>query len=244
MLVDAVMTTPVIGIQPSASVADAARLMLEKRISGVPVIEKDGTLVGIVSEGDFLRRGELGTKRKRSPWLEFLISPGRAADEYVHANGRRVDEVMSTGVVTTSRTASLEDAVELMTRHGIKRLPVIEEGKIVGIVARSDLLRAVLRALPANGGVAPDDERIRADILQELGSQTWSGTIRVNVDQGIVELSGPILDDRERKAACVAAENIAGVKGVVDKLVWVEPLSGAVIYPPTIADAGYFGPGV
>jgi CBS domain-containing protein len=148
MQVQAIMASPVVGIEPSASIADAARLMLSRKISGLPVIQSDSTRVAIISEGDFLRRGELGTKRKRARWLEFLVSPGKVADEYVHANGQRVDEVMSDSVVTTAREASLVEAVELMARHNVKRLPVVEDGKVVGIIARSDLLRALLRVLP------------------------------------------------------------------------------------------------
>ena len=189
--------------------------------------------MGIVSEGDFLRRGELGTKRKRPRWLEFLVSPGNAADEYVHANGRRVAEVMSDVVLTTTRGASLEEAVELMSRHHVKRLPVIEDGKVVGIIARSDLLRALLRVLPTPDSTDAGDEQIRQNIVAELASQTWAGAsmIHVKVDKGVVELSGVILDERERQAARVAAENVAGVKAVTDHLVWVEPLSGMVVSP-------------
>jgi len=232
--VETVMTSPVASIEPSASISQAAGLMLSRKISGLPVIRRDGTLVGIVSEGDFLRRGELGTKRKRSRWLEFLISPGRAADEYIHANGRRVEEVMSDDVVTTSRDATLDDVVELMTRHHIKRIPVIEGGKVVGIVTRSDILRALLRDLPAPGLVAVGDEQIRQDIVAELTAQPWAGAgmLRVNVSEGIAELEGAILDERERQAAIVAAENVAGVKGVTDRMFWVEPMSGTVLDPP------------
>lgn len=233
MQVESVMTSPVVGIEPSASIADAARLMLSRKISGLPVIRKDGTLVGIVSEGDFLRRGELGTKRKRSRWLEFLVSPGKVADEYAHANGRRVEEVMSDGVVTTTRNASFEEVVDLMTRHHVKRLPVVEDGKVVGIIARSDLLRALLLVLPTSDSSGVGDEQIRRNILAELAGQIWAGTsmIHVNVDKGVADLSGPIFDERERLAARVAAENVAGVKAVTDHLFWVEPLSGTVVDP-------------
>ena len=227
MQVEAVMTSPVVGIEPSASIADAARLMLSKKISGLPVIRSDGALVGIVSEGDFLCRGELGTERKRSRWLEFLVSPGKVADEYVHANGRRVAEVMSDSVVTTTRDASLEDVVELMTRHHVKRLPVVEGGRVVGIIARSDLLRALLRVLPASASSGAGDEQIRRDIVAELAARKWAGTdmINVSVDRGIVKLSGAIFDERERQAAIVAAENVNGVRDVKDHLFCAEPLS-------------------
>ncbi|TIS53080.1 CBS domain-containing protein [Mesorhizobium sp.] len=227
MQAEAIMTAPVIGIEPTTSIADAAGLMLSKKISGLPVIRNDGTLVGIISEGDFLRRGELGTQRKRSRWLEFLVSPGRAADEYVHANGRRVEEVMSDEVVTVSGNASLAEVVELMARHHVKRIPVVDGGKVVGIITRSDLVRALLRIFPVSGAPTVSDEKIRQNIAAELAAQKWAGTetINVTVDKGVAELSGAIFDERERQAAVVAAENVAGVKAVKDNLFCVGPLS-------------------
>lgn len=227
MQAEAIMTTPVVGIDPSASITDAAGLMLSKRISGLPVIRDDGALVGIVSEGDFLRRRELGTQRKRSLWLESFVSLGRVADEYVHANGRRVEEVMSDNVVTACPGASLGEVVELMTRHHVKRIPVVDAGKVVGIITRSDLLRALLRVLPVSGATAIGDEQIRQNIATELAAQKWAGTqmIDVIVDKGVVELSGAIFDERERQAAIVAAENVAGVKAVKDNLFCAGPLS-------------------
>jgi CBS-domain-containing membrane protein len=225
------MTAPVIGIEPTASISDAAGLMLSRKISGLPVIRNDGTLVGIVSEGDFLRRGELGTKQKRSRWLEFLVSPGRAADEYVQANGRRIDEVMAADVVTVSPGASLPEIVELMTRHHVKRIPVVDDGNVVGIVTRSDLLRALLKVLPGSAPAGTDDEQIRQSIIAELATQKWAGKdmIGVIVNEGVVELSGAIFDERERQAAIVAAENVAGVKAVKDSLFCAGPLSVVLV---------------
>ncbi|ESW84877.1 MULTISPECIES: CBS domain-containing protein [unclassified Mesorhizobium] len=227
MQAEAIMSKPVVGIDPTASIADAAWLMLTKKISGFPVIRGDGTLVGIVSEGDFLRRGELGTQRKRSRWLQFLVSPGTAADEYVHANGRRVEEVMSQDVVTAFPTASLDEVVELMTRHHVKRIPVIDTGKVVGIITRSDLLRALISALPAAAAAAIDDEQIRQNIMAELGTQKWAGKdmVNVTVNNGMVKLGGAIFDERARRAAIVAAENVAGVKAVEDGLFCADPVS-------------------
>jgi len=234
MRVQDIMTTPVIAILPSASIADAARLMLTNRISGLPVVTSNGTLVGIVTEGDFLHRKELGTDLKRSWWLEFLLSPGKIAGEYVQANARKVDEVMCADVATTSRDTPLADVVEVMVRRHIKRLPVVEDGKVVGIVARCDLMRALLGALPTPKSPEPDDERIRQEIAAELKGKIWAGkgSIEAKVDKGAVELTGTILDERERQAARVAAENIAGVKSVTDHLVWIEPMSGLVVDPP------------
>ncbi|MCX5570176.1 CBS domain-containing protein [Kaistia nematophila] len=233
MLVETVMTSPVISISPSTTIAEAARLMLSHRISGLPVVSEDGALVGMVSEGDFLRRGELGTQQKRSWWLELFSGQGQAAEDYVRAHGRKVGEVMTKGVFTTNREASLEEVVELMSRHGIKRLPVVDNGKLIGIVSRSDLLRALARALPGDDAVVSDDERIREAIVAEIAKQSWGsgGLVRVTVRDGVVELTGTIFDENTRAAARVAAENVPGVKAVNDQIIWVEPVSGTVILP-------------
>ncbi len=233
MQVAQLMTSPVVAIERSASIADAAKLMLGSRISGLPVVDADKRLVGVVTEGDFLRRGELGTTIKRPRWLEFVLSPDKLAGEYAHTYGRKVDEVMSGDVVTVSPGASLEDLVNLMTSHKIKRIPVVDEGKLIGIVARSDVMRAMLRALPDAEPGARDDERIRQDIAAELAKYPWANTIRTKVDHGVAELSGVIIEERARDAARVAAENIRGVTSVVDQMVWMEPMSGAYILPPS-----------
>jgi len=234
MQVSDVMTSPVISVEPSASIGAAARLMLANKISGLPVVDQSGAPVGIVSEGDFLRRGELGTERKRPRWLEFFIGPGKSAEEYIQAHSRKVEEVMTPGVVSVGPEATLDEAVETLIRHRIKRLPVVREGKLVGIVTRSDLLKALTRVLP-DGTLAPpsSDERIRATIEAELGRQDWAGNglIRVEVIDGVVELTGTIFDERQRRAAHVLAENVQGVKSVTDSLVWIEPVSGFVVMP-------------
>ncbi|MER9436528.1 CBS domain-containing protein [Mesorhizobium sp. M0618] len=227
MQAKAIMTAPVVAIDPSASIAEAAGLMLSSKISGLPVIRSDGALVGIISEGDFLRRGELGTQRKRPRWLEFLVSPGKVADEYVHANGRRIEEVMSQDVITASPAASLAMVVELMTRHHVKRIPVVDAGKVVGIITRSDLLRTLLSVLPDAVPAAIDDEQIRQNIMTELATKKWAGKdlINVTVKNGVAKLRGAIFDERERQAVIVAAENVAGVKAVEDGLFCADPVS-------------------
>lgn len=230
MQAQAIMTTPVISIDASASIAKAADLMLTRKISCLPVT-RDGAMAGIISEGDFLRRQELGTQRVRPRWLEFLAGPGKVADEYVHANGRRVGEVMTTEVVSAPPGTSLAEIVELMARHDIKTVPIVDAGEIVGIVTRSDLLRALLRILPKSSAATADDELIRRTIVAELQQQSWSGgdLIGVTVDKGVVELNGAIFDERQRKAAIVAAENVAGVKKVTDKLFCAGPLSVVLV---------------
>ncbi|MBB5751299.1 CBS domain-containing protein [Prosthecomicrobium pneumaticum] len=233
MRVEAVMTSPVVSVERATPIADAARLMLANEISGLPVVSSEGALVGIVSEGDFLRRGELGTERKRPRWLEFLAGPGRLAEDYVRSHGRHVDEVMTEAVATVTPDTPLEDAVEIMAKRRIKRLPVVAGGRLIGIVTRSDLLRALTAALPADAAPT-DDRRIRAAIEAQLDKADWlgNGLIRVAVADGTVTLDGAIFDERQRQAARVLAENVPGVKSVVDQLVWIEPMSGFVVMPP------------
>ena len=144
MKAEDVMTRDVISIDPDATVLQAARLMLQHHISGLPVIDKDGNLVGVLSEGDFLRRRETKTERRRSRWLEFLMGPGRIAAEYSHSHGSKVSEVMTTDVQTVEQDAALEDIVDLMERRRIKRVPVVCGGQMVGIVTRSNLMHAMV----------------------------------------------------------------------------------------------------
>lgn len=240
MQVKDVMTPRVVSVEPTATIETAARLMLARHISGIPVVAADGALVGIVTEGDFLRRAEIGTERKRSGWLAFLAGSGRMAAEYVHTHSRRVEEVMTKGAITAAPDDSLDSAVETMVRRRVKRLPVVEDGRLVGIVARSDILRAFARQSPVHRGAHASDEQIRAAVGAELERHSWArnGMIRVEVDNGTVELNGTILDERQRAAARVVAENVPGVRSVVDKLVWIEPMSGMVVLPPDAADDG------
>jgi CBS domain-containing protein len=226
-----IMTAPVSGIEPDMPLAQAVEVMLRERISGLPVIKNDGTLVGILSEGDLVRRAELGTIRKPR-WIELLFSGGRLAERYAHDHGRKVREVMTTEVRTLSETADLNEAVELMQRHRIKRLPVVVDGRVVGIVTRADILRALAGVFPQ---LEPplSDAAIRERILRELEAQPWAplATLRVDVQSGVVTFKGAITDYRSREALRVLAENIPGVTFVHDRLVWVEPVSGTVIAP-------------
>src|SRR5580658_10201942 len=127
MQVRDVMTLNVISVKGDESILKAARLMLQNRISGLPVVDATGALVGIVTEGDFLRRSELGTEKHRSWWLEMLVGPGKSADDYVHASGRKVGEIMTTLPYTVGESDTLEKVVELMEQHHIKRLPVMRD---------------------------------------------------------------------------------------------------------------------
>jgi CBS domain-containing protein len=234
MKVADVMTREVVSIAPDASVMEAVRLMLQHKISGLPVIDASGNLQGVVTEGDFLRRVETGTERKRSRLVEFLLGPGRLATDYVHATGRKVGEVMTPDVRTVSEDEQLERVVHLMERYRIKRVPVVRGDKVVGIVTRQNLMRALASLALAEHPVAADDAAIRERLLAELKRQSWApvGLIDVVVKDGVVKLSGALTDERERQAIRIAAENIAGVKKVEDHLVWIEPNTGVIVEAP------------
>lgn len=228
-----VMARDVVTIGPDATVLQAARLMLQHHISGLPVVDAAGKLAGILSEGDFLRRRETGTQRRRSRWLEFLMGPGKMASEYTHSHGMRVSEVMTETVRTVSEETGLEEIVELMERHRIKRVPVIRDGELTGIVTRSNLMHAMVSIARIAPETPRTDAAIRDQLLEELKKQEWAPLALTNVvvSNGVVELWGAIIDERQRQALKVAAENIPGVTAVKDHLVWIEPTSGVIIEP-------------
>jgi CBS domain-containing protein len=237
MKAEDVMTRDVISIDPDATVLQAARLMLQHHISGLPVIDKDGILVGVLSEGDFLRRRETRTERRRSRWLEFLMGPGRIAAEYSHSHGNKVSEVMTPDVVTVDVTTPLEDIVDVMERRRIKRVPVVCGGLVVGIITRSNLMHAMVSLARVAQPAATDDSVIRERLLAEIQKEQWApaATANVVVHDGVVELWGVIIDERQRDALKVAAENTPGVKAVKDHLIWIEPTSGMTIEPTDAA---------
>lgn len=229
-----VMTRGVVSVSPDATVEETAHLMLERGISGVFVVDAKGDLAGIVTEGDLLRRDEIGTQRHRPWWLRVFVSPGRQAADFTRAHGRRVRDVMTTEVIAVPSDAALETVVEIMEENRIKRVAVTEAGRVVGVITRADLLRALLSRGRSSAPVASDDRAIRASILDALENQSWAPatTVNVVVNDGVVDLWGTITDEKERRAIAVLSENTAGVKAVHDHLVFVEPYSGTILEPP------------
>jgi CBS domain-containing protein len=226
-----VMTRTVITVRPQTSLAEAVKRMLENGVSGLVVVDERERVVGILSEGDLLRRAETQTERRRPHWLEFLLGPARLAHEFVRAHGRIIEEVMSPEVITVEEDTPLGEIVELFEERGIKRVPVLRDEELVGIVSRADLLRALLDALAAQAQEPANDEAIRAQVVAEIAKAAWLPRegIVVAVKDGIVTLEGVILDAKEGDALRVIAENVPGVKAVRDRLVWVEPVSGSVV---------------
>lgn len=227
-----IMTPRVTTVRADSPIAQAAELMLSKRISGLPVVDAAGKLVGIVSEGDFIRRTEIGTQRQRSSWLAFLFGPGKLAAEFVREEGRIVQDVMTPDPATISEDTPLEEIVKIMERKGIKRLPVLRNDTLIGIVTRANLLQAVANL--SRGAMPPStsDDELRRQILESMEKHSWCPMgLNVVVREGIADLSGVITDDRQRDAAVVAARNVAGVKTVHDHLCWVDTMSGTCIDP-------------
>jgi CBS domain-containing protein len=219
-----VMVSPVITVKPNSSVKDAAKTMLERRISALPVVDDKGKIVGIISEGDLMRRVETGTERKRSWWLRFLAGESTVAFEYVKTHARKVADVMTCSVVTATPDTTLGETAELLEKHAIKRVPIVRDGQLVGIVSRANIIQAVASA-PKGLDVPVSDKSIREELLSHLRLQPWSHTwqLNVTVNGGVADLWGLTYSDDERTAIRVAAENVAGVRAVNDYL-YVRPM--------------------
>lgn len=232
-----IMTQPVYSVLPEATIAEAADIMLQRHISGLPVVDATGKLVGIVSEGDFIRRSEIGTQRKRSRWLRFLLGMGEAATDFVREHGRKISDVMTRDPLTITEDTPLEEIVTSMETNDVKRLPVMREGKLVGIVSRANLLQAVASLAREIPDPTADDDHIRKRIIDSLQKNDWCPFgLNVVVRDGIVHLSGVITEERSRQAAIVGAENVSGVKKVHDHLCWVDTMSGMYLESPEDAE--------
>lgn len=225
-----IMTKNVITVTPQTSIEEAADIMLRKHISGLPVVNAGGMLTGIVSESDFLRRSEIGTGRKRPALLQFFLGPGRAAVDFVHERGRKIEDVMTFDPITVEEETPLEELVRLMEKNDIKRLPVMRGKALVGIVTRSNLLQAVAGMAHEIPDPTADDDHIRDRILREVNNTQWCPIgFEVSVRNGVVHLHGVITNPDSRQATIVAAENAAGVKEVHDHLCFVDTYSGYYI---------------
>jgi CBS domain-containing protein len=224
-----VMVTDVITVGPEMTVREAAQLLLDRHISAAPVLDAQGRLIGIVSEGDLIHRAEIGTERRRSWWLEFLVSDQTRANEFIKAHATKVADVMTRNVVTATEDTSLGEIATLLERHGIKRVPIVRSDKVVGIVSRANLLQAFASApVSVQATTSVNDQALREQVMAHIRAQPWGmpWLMTVNVHDGVVELWGPIDSDEQRRTILVAAESTPGVREVKDNLVrW--PASGA-----------------
>jgi CBS-domain-containing membrane protein len=214
------MTSPVVTIGPQATVRDAAWTMLTHRISAVPVLDGQRRLVGILSEGDLLRRAETGTQRRRSWWGMFGLGSEQLAAEFVRSHGRKVADVMSRNVITAREDTPAPEIARLMETHGIKRVPIVADGKLVGIVSRADFLTALTGVQQAATAANRDDAALRAAIVVRLGRMPWiqPSIVNVAVRDGIVELTGLTDSHAQRRAVRIVVETTPGVRTVQDNM--------------------------
>ncbi len=213
-----IMTTSIVSASPDMSVRQAAGTMVFAGISGMPVIDEEGNLLGIVTEGDLMHRAEIGTGvKQRAWWLELVASTRELASQYVKEHARKVSDVMTTDVATVSETCPVADIAELLERKRIKRVPVLRDGKVVGVVSRANLIRALVTMapeLPVDADIT--DHSIREAVIAAMSGHPWAlARENVIVESGTVHLWMTVTNDDEAKAVRVAAENAPGVKEVV-----------------------------
>jgi CBS domain-containing protein len=222
-----VMVSNVISVGLQAPVQEVAEVLLRNRISGVPVIGPQGELVGIVSEGDLMRRPEAGTERRHSWWLDLLTSSQGLASDYIKSHSRKVVDVMTRRVITATPDTPVREIATLLEKHGIKRVPIVSDGKVVGIVSRANLLQALASVKNMPPGTT-DDASIRAKIVSKLANEPWTKPSLMNfiVQDGTVDLWGIVDSQTEKKAVRVLVESTAGVRAVNDNLIIPSAMSG------------------
>ncbi|MDR3530752.1 MAG: CBS domain-containing protein [Rhodopila sp.] len=217
-----VMTTQVVAVEPDTPVREIATIMIERRITGLPVQEPDGRLVGIVTDGDIYRRSELGTdRRRRRSWLELFAADPRHAQDYVEAHGRTARDVMTANVVAVVPETSLRQIADVLETRRIRRVPVVTDGKVVGIVSRANLVQALATSTPPEADSAAGDRRTRDMLIAEYARHPWGLRAEANVvvTDGVVHIFGLVDSEAEQHALRVAAEGIPGVKGFEDHTV-------------------------
>ena len=215
-----VMTTKLITIGQTTTVQEAARLMTENDVSALPVVDEQGRLLGILSEADLLHRKEIGTQTVRPWWVEAVTPSSTLAAEFVQAHGTEARELMSTRVVSAPPSAPLSEIATLMERRRVKRIPIVEDGRLIGVVSRANLVQA-LAATPTRIGEAIEEDRtIRAELLSRLAEQRWTDFAdrNVTVSEGVVHLWGLVGSPAEREALVALASEVPGVKRVADEM--------------------------
>jgi CBS domain-containing protein len=218
-----VMVRDVVTVRPDDTVAEAVRRLVEHDVSALPVIDIDDNVVGVISEADLVHREEIGTEKQRPWWLEAMTPASTLAGEFAKSHGLRVNEVMSTDVVSAAEDTPLGEIATLLERYRIKRVPILRGGKLVGIVSRSNLIQALAssRTPAAAGSGADADRKIRSELLDRLGHQDWTdfGERNIIVNSGIVHLWGLVGSPVEHKALVALAEGVPGVVSVADEMI-------------------------
>ncbi len=216
-----VMVHDVITIGPDDDVSRAAKLLVDHDVSALPVVDGDRHVVGILSEADLLRRAEIGAEKQRPWWLEAVMPASVLAMDYAKSHGRKVSEVMSEDVIAAAEDATLAEIAALLEKHRIKRVPIVRDGKLVGVVSRANLIQALASAPVASHDDQEGDRAIRLELMDRLGKQAWTGFGERNivVANGLVHIWGLVYSPEEHKALLALAEDVPGVKGVSDEMI-------------------------
>jgi CBS domain-containing protein len=218
----AIMTRGVVTVGPDTTVSDVAKIMLENRISAVPVVDQAGALVGIISEGDLLRRAEVGTEHRRSRWMELGFSSVHLAADYVKEHGRKASDVMTRVVVTVRPETEVVEIANILESRHVKRVPVVINGRLVGIISRANIVQALASSeRTSESATAPQDREIQEALHRAMRKRKWAflpSQANVVVRDGVVHLWGYIESEEARRAIIVMAENINGVRGVEDHM--------------------------
>jgi CBS domain-containing protein len=216
-----VMVRDVVTVRPDTDVAEAIKLMAEHDVSALPVLDNDGNLVGVLSEADLIHRAEIGTEKHRPWWLEAVTGATTLAAEFAKSHGKKVGEVMTTGVISVTEATPLSEIAALFERKRIKRVPVVKDGKLVGIVSRANLIQALASVIGRVDQHDETDRQIRVELLSRLKDQKWTGfgDRNVTVGNGIVHLWGLVGSEEERKALLALAESVPGVTRVADEMI-------------------------
>lgn len=213
-----IMTANVITVEPDTSVQEIAKRLIENRISAVPVVERNGRVIGIVSEGDLMRRTESGTERHPSWWLFLLAAPEETARSFVKTHGRHAADVMTRPVISVNEETPIQEIAETLEKRRIKRVPVMSGDKLVGIVSRANLLRALAAQQPTPSAIA-DDRNIKTSVEKTISEAGVRGTfLNIVVSGGVVHLWGMVETPEEKNAVRVATETVLGVKEVRENI--------------------------
>ena len=216
-----VMVRDVVTVRPDTDVAEAVKLLAEHDVSALPVVDVAGNLVGVLSEADLIHRAEIGTEKQRPWWLEAVTGASTLAEEFAKSHGKRVGEIMTDGAISVAEETPLSEIAAIFERKRIKRVPVVKDGKLVGIVSRSNLIQALASLVGRVDQQDETDRQIRLDLLSRLKDQPWTGfgERNITVSNRIVHLWGLIGSEAERKALLALAESISGVSRVSDEMI-------------------------
>jgi CBS domain-containing protein len=216
-----VMVREVVTVRPDTDVADAVKLLAAHDVSALPVVDGEGNLLGILSEADLIHRAEIGTEKHRPWWLEAVTGASRLAEEFAKSHGKKVGEIMTSGAISVSEDTPLSEIAALFEQKQIKRVPVVKDGKLIGIVSRSNLVQALATVVGRMDQHDETDRQIRLELQSRLQQQSWTdfGSRNITVSDRVVHLWGLVGSEAERKALLALAENVPGVARVSDEMI-------------------------